>query len=539
MSLLKPRSALPEESPSDTPPLKLPWWTKGDTNAFFGLGFNILVNVLTLTSLLIFVVQIPSRDVLGTVLPALGIAMLAGNIYYTVLARRLARRENRLDVTALPYGPSVPHMFIVVFVIMLPIYLATKDPVQAWQAGLAWAFVIGVIVLIGAFIGPFIRRITPRAAMLGTLAGISLTFISMRPAGQIWAVAWIGLPVLGIILVGFFTNIRLPGGIPIGLAALLVGTAIGWIGGYMSVPDVSAAVQEIAIAVPTLHVGMLASGLGQLTPLLATAIPLGVYNFAEAMSNVESASAAGDSYNLRSVLIADGSGAIIGAALGSPFPPAVYIGHPGWKATGGRTSYSMGSGIFIAVLCFLGLFGVLTTLLPIPAIVPILLYIGLLIGAQAFQSTPRIQAAAVVAAILPNLASWGTGLIDNALAAAGTSADKVGEEALASAGLVYQGLKILGEGAVLAGMVLGSIVAFIMMRKFVSSAIAAALGAVLSWIGMIHAGEVSWAAQPSVALGYAMLAVVLLAFAYRNRSETVVLEEDDPADLADPVVAEA
>jgi len=539
MSLLKPRSALPEESPSDTPPLKLPWWTKGDTNAFFGLGFNILVNVLTLTSLLIFVVQIPSRDVLGTVLPALGIAMLAGNIYYTVLARRLARRENRLDVTALPYGPSVPHMFIVVFVIMLPIYLATKDPVQAWQAGLAWAFVIGVIVLIGAFIGPFIRRITPRAAMLGTLAGISLTFISMRPAGQIWAVAWIGLPVLGIILVGFFTNIRLPGGIPIGLAALLVGTAIGWIGGYMSVPDVSAAVQEIAIAVPTLHVGMLASGLGQLTPLLATAIPLGVYNFAEAMSNVESASAAGDSYNLRSVLIADGSGAIIGAALGSPFPPAVYIGHPGWKATGGRTSYSMGSGIFIAVLCFLGLFGVLTTLLPIPAIVPILLYIGLLIGAQAFQSTPRIQAAAVVAAILPNLASWGTGLIDNALAAAGTSADKVGEEALASAGLVYQGLKILGEGAVLAGMVLGSIVAFIMMRKFVSSAIAAALGAVLSWIGLIHASEVSWAAQPSVALGYAMLAVVLLAFAYRNRSESAVPEEDDPADLADPVVAEA
>jgi AGZA family xanthine/uracil permease-like MFS transporter len=78
-----------------------------------------------------------------------------------------------------------------------------------------------------------------------------------------------------------------------------------------------------------------------------------------------------------------------------------------------------------------------------------------------------------------------------------------------------------------------------MMRKFVSSAIAAALGAVLSWIGLIHAGEVSWAAQPSVALGYAMLAIVLLAFAYRNRSMTAVPEEDDPADLADPVVAEA
>src|SRR6476469_6471135 len=267
MSLLKPRSALPEESPSpssDTPSLNLPWWTNGDTNAFFGLGFNILVNVLTLTSLLIFVVKIPATDVLGTVLPALGIAMLAGNIYYTILARRLALRENRTDVTALPYGPSVPHMFIVVFVIMLPIFLATKDPVQAWEAGLAWAFVIGVIVLIGAFVGPFIRKITPRAAMLGTLAGISLTFISMRPAAQIWEAAWIGLPVLGIILVGFFTNTRLPGGIPVGLAALLVGTAIGWIGGYMSVPDVQEAVGNIAVAIPTLHFDLLINGLTNL-----------------------------------------------------------------------------------------------------------------------------------------------------------------------------------------------------------------------------------------------------------------------------------
>jgi len=352
----------------------VPWWTRGDTNAFFGLAFNILVNVLTLTALLIYVVKVPPEMVLGKVLPALGIALIVGNVYYTFLARRLARRERRLDVTAMPYGPSVPHMFIVVFVIMLPIYLSSGDPIKAWEAGLAWAFVIGVIVLIGAFIGPAIRKITPRAALLGTLAGISLSFISMRPAAQIWEAAWIGLPVLGIILVGFFTNLKLPGNIPIGLAALLLGTAIGWIGGYMSVPDVAAAASDIALAVPTLNIGLLAAGLSNIAPLLATAIPLGVYNFLEAMSNVESAAAAGDSYNLRSVLLADGTGAIVGSALGSPFPPAVYIGHPGWKEAGGRTGYSMGSGLVIALLCFLGLFGVLATILPIPAIVPILLY---------------------------------------------------------------------------------------------------------------------------------------------------------------------
>src|SRR6201991_5134180 len=217
--------------------MALPLWTRGDVNAFFGLGINMLVNVLVLAGLCLGVVHMSDHDVYRVVLPALGIELLVGNVYYFYLARRLAAREGRTDVTAMPYGPSVPHMFIVTLVIMLPTYLATKDPVKAWEAGLAWAFIIGLIILAGAFVGPYLRKFTPRAAMLGTLAGISITFISMRPASQMWEAAWIGLPVLAIILIGFFTNMKLPFGIPVGLAALLVGTAIGWIGGYKSAAE--------------------------------------------------------------------------------------------------------------------------------------------------------------------------------------------------------------------------------------------------------------------------------------------------------------
>jgi adenine/guanine/hypoxanthine permease len=492
---------------------RLPLWVRGDTNAFFGLGINVLVNVLTLTSLCLYVVHLPKRDVFGAVLPALGIALVVGNVYYTVLARRLAARENRADVTAMPYGPSVPHMFIVVFVIMLPIYLRTKDPARAWEAGLAWAFIIGVIVLIGAFVGPTIRRYAPRAALLGTLAGISISFISMRPAAQMWDMAWVALPVFALLLIGLLTDIRLPGNFPIGLAALLVGTAIAWIGGAMSVPDVTAAAKDIAIGLPTFHLSALFSGLSHVAPLLATAIPLGVYNFTEGMTNVESAAAAGDSYNLRSVLLADGAGAIIGSALGSPFPPAVYIGHPGWKKAGGRSGYSMATGVVIALLCFLGMFSLLGAVLPIPAIVPILLYIGLLIGAQAFQFSPKAHAAAIVAALVPNIASWASGLIDNALSAAGTSAAKVGEANLESAGVVYHGMAVLGEGAILAGLVLGAIVAFIIDKRFVPAAIFAVGGAVLSFVGLIHAEKVEWNADGPVALGYLFVALVCGVFA--------------------------
>lgn len=517
-----------EKVPLPTPaePVKIPWWTRGDTNAFFGLGFNILVNVLTLTGLMIGVISVSPGDVLGTVLPALGVALILGNLYYTWLARRLGQKENRTDVTALPYGPSVPHMFIVVFVVMLPVYLNTDNAIAAWQAGLAWAFMIGVIVMIGAFVGPYIRKITPRAAMLGTLAGISITFISMRPAAQMYEAAWIGLPVLAIILIGFFTDVRLPGNIPVGLAALLVGTAIGWAGGFMDAPAVGDAVNDIAVGVPDQRFDMLFDGLKDLAPLLGTAIPLGVYNFTEAMSNVESAAAAGDNYNLRSVLLADGAGAIIGAGFGSPFPPAVYIGHPGWKDAGGRASYSLASGVAIGLLCFLGLFGVLDSILPVPAIVPILLYIGLLIGAQAFQAVPRIHAIAVVAAILPNLAQWAHGLIDNALSAAGTSANEVGMESLNGAGVVYDGLKVFGEGAVLVGLVLGTMVTFIIDKKFLYAAIASAVGAVLSFIGLIHAPEVAWNAAPEVALGYLFFGIVCLGYYFLPGGKESVVQDD-------------
>lgn len=518
----------PVDPPTEKPAPTVAWWTRGDTNAFFGLGFNILVNVLTLTGLMIGVIAVPAGDVLGTVLPALGVALILGNLYYTFLARRLAKRENRSDVTALPYGPSVPHMFIVVFVVMLPVYLNTDNAVQAWSAGLAWAFMIGVIVMIGAFVGPYIRKLTPRAAMLGTLAGISITFISMRPAAQMWEAAWIGLPVLAIILIGFFTDVKLPFGIPVGLAALLVGTAIGWAGGYMSAPDVGQAFSDIAVGVPDLRLDLLFSGLSNLAPLLGTAIPLGVYNFTEAMSNVESAAAAGDNYNLRSVLFADGAGAVVGSAFGSPFPPAVYIGHPGWKDAGGRASYSLASGLMIGIFCFVGLFGILDALLPVPAIVPILLYIGLLIGAQAFQAVPRLHAIAVVAALLPNLAEWAKTQVDNALNAAGTSASEVGMEALNGAGVVYEGLKTLGEGAVLVGLILGTMVTFILDKKFRYAAIAATVGAALSFIGLIHAPEVSWAASPAVALGYLFFAAVCLAYSLLpGAKDPVVIDESD------------
>jgi adenine/guanine/hypoxanthine permease len=511
-------------------------WVPGDWNAFFGLGTNVLLNVLVLSSLVLFVIKLPNDVVYGRILPALGIALPLGNLYYAYLAYRLAKKEGRSDVAAMPYGPSVPHYFFVTFVIMLPVVIKTNgDVMKAWEAGLAWAFFIGIVVLIGAFIGPAIRRYTPRAAMLGTLAGISVAFISMSAAFEMWNAAWIALATFAIVMLSWTAGVRLPFGIPGGLAAIIVGTVIGWLSYFvfgwhgLDPKAVGDSFAQFGIHLPRPGTEVI-SGLTDVAPLLATAIPLGVYNFTEGMNNVESASAAGDNYNLRAILLADGFGAVVGSFLGSPFPPAVYIGHPGWKAVGGRIGYSLATGIVIAVICFFGITGLFLAVIPRAALFPILLFIGLVIGSQAFQATKAKYAPAIVLALVPNIAQWANTLVDNSLTSAGTSAGKVGFDVLAGNGVLYSGMAILGSGAVLAGLMLGAIAVFVIDKHYSRAIVYSVAASILAFVGLIHnpAGLIfqstgtgwTFVAPNEVWIGYLLGAVVIWAVAYREGHAT-------------------
>src|SRR6195256_2718547 len=198
-------------------------WVPGDWNAFFGFGTNILVNMLTLTALLRYVLKMPDDLIFGRILPATGLMLCLSTFYYAWLAYKLAKSSGRTDVCALPSGISVPHMFIVVFVIMLPIALKTGDPIKGWEAGLTWVFIQSFVLMAGGFVAPIIRRITPRAALLGALAGVSIAFISMRPALEMYMTPVIGIVCFAILMVSWFGGFKYPKGIPAGLVAIAAG----------------------------------------------------------------------------------------------------------------------------------------------------------------------------------------------------------------------------------------------------------------------------------------------------------------------------
>ncbi|SDT18195.1 regulator [Bradyrhizobium canariense] len=511
-------------------------WTPGDWNAFFGFGTNILVNMLVLTGLLRFVLKMPDSLVFGRILPALGLMMCLSTFYYAFLAYRLAQKTGRTDVCALPSGVSVPHMFIVTFVIMLPVTLKTGDPMKGWSAGLVWVFFQSFILMIGGFIAPYIRKITPRAALLGTLAGVSVTFISMRPALEMYMTPQIGLVCFAIILINWFGGVKYPKGIPAGLVAIAAGMLIAWgsnlfdlgLGG-LSIKGVGDAFASFGFSVPLPAIGQVFSGFEFLGVILVTAIPFGIYDLVEAMDNVESAEAAGDEYPTTRVLTADGVVSLIGCLMGNPFINAVYIGHPGWKAMGGRIGYSAATGIMVVVLAWFGIISVLLALVPVVAISPILLYIGMLIGAQAFQTTPIKHAPAIVLALTPHLAAWAKLQIDTTLGSTLDAAEKVGamapdkiaavkSAALASLpqqGVLYHGLEVLGGGSILAGLVLGAIGVFVIEREFAKASAFAFAGAVLTYFGFMHGEAVGigggLGVTPGVALAYAVIAAGFLA----------------------------
>jgi AGZA family xanthine/uracil permease-like MFS transporter len=245
-------------------------------------------------------------------------------------------------------------------------------------------------------------------------------------------------------------------------------------------------------------------------------------------------------------LTADGIVSLIGCLMGNPFINAVYIGHPGWKAMGGRIGYSAATGVMVVVLSWLGIISVLLALVPVVAISPILLYIGMLIGAQAFQTTPIKHAPAIVLALTPHLAAWAKLQIDTMLASTITAAQAVGGlaadkvdavklaaiAALPQQGVLYHGLEVMGGGSILAGLILGAIGVFVIERDFTKASAFALAGAAMTYFGFMHGEAVGigggFGVTPAVALAYAVVAAGLFALGRLGLSEHYVSHPEMP-----------
>lgn len=496
------------------------WWVKGDLNGFFGLFSNVLTNFLAAIGLLL-IIQMPQEIVFGNIIPGTAVAIGLGGIILALQAKRLSIKSNNMHITAMPYGLSVPHYFAVAFGVIGVVYGATGDWKLAWATGVAWNIVQGVIMAIGAFVGVYIQKYVPRSAMLGALAGLAITYISMSPAGQVFSTPYLGMTSMAIVFVGWLAIKKMPFGIPAGAFAIIIGTALAWITGYMNPTDVVDSVSSIGLSLPKQAFNLIGDGFKQLGPFLPVAIPLAIYDFLESLDNLESAAAEGEHYPLTRAMLVPAGLTLIGAFLGSPFPTIIYIGHPGWKSTGARIGYSWMTGVAVLVLAFSGLMGLILNIIPLVVLLPILVYIGLVITSQAFAVTDKKHFPAVALSFIPLIAGYMTLNIKNAISASGGVIDYV---ALKGAGIPLVGWERLAGGDILVGMLIATIAIYIIDKQFLRSSFYCLISAVLSYFGIIHAAKIGLGTGIEVAIGYLCMAIVLVGMHFFRHDEDLAIK---------------
>jgi AGZA family xanthine/uracil permease-like MFS transporter len=497
------------------------WASRGDINGFFALAIDNMALLVAMSGILIGVFQMPQEMVLGHMVPGTAAGVLVGDLLYSWLAFRLARRERRHDVCAMPLGIDTPSMFALSFGVVGPAYLITGDAHAAWVTGMAVIVVMGVAKLIGAFFGEALRRAFPRTALLSALSAVALALIMFLPFMKIFAEPVGGLVALGVILITLVGKSRLPGGFPVVIGSVLAGLAAWAIArafGYLP-PALPASAAELGLYLPVPSFAFV-EGLQDAWHYIPLAIPVAIATVIGGIDNTESAAVAGDCYSTRDVLLVEGAATLAAGLCGGVIQNTPYIGHPAYKDMGSRAGYTIATALFIGVGAATGLVGMLIAILPESVVVPVLVFVGLEMGEQAMATADRRHLRAVAIALVPAMANLVNIEIGSVLGAAHADVAAFPDALKHS----LQVSAMLGNGFIVTAMLWSTWLIQVIDHELNKAAgICCAAGA-LTLFGLIHSPFsdsrlfLPWdpnvpAIVYALTTGYALLAGVCLLFA--------------------------
>jgi AGZA family xanthine/uracil permease-like MFS transporter len=490
-------------------------------NAFFGLMLDNMTQIVILAGILINIFGYSESIVLERIIPGTAIGVLFGDIVYTWMAVRLARREGRDDVTAMPLGIDTPSLFGLTFGVLGPALRATGDEQLAWQIGMAAMVVMGVLKMGCAYASDWVRRVVPRAGLLGSIAAVAILLIAFLPTLKLFAEPVVGFLSLSIVLACLVARIRLPAAFPGAFLAAALGTIAFYLLGAVGLtghplPSLGDALTlHPAWPLPTL--GFL-DGLVASLPYLPIALPFALATVIGGIDNTESAAAAGDEYRARDVVMTEGVATLLAGLCGGVIQTTPYIGHPAYKEMGGRAGYTVATALFIGLGGFIGYLSFFVTLIPEAAVASILIFIGIEICAQAFQASPDRHAPAVALSFIPVIASLLVIHLGSVLSNVGAEATQLTGETADT----YKSLHLLAGGFIFSALLWGGTLALIIDGLLLRAAAFLSTGALAALFGVIHSplpgGEMflPWRLEDrtplSLCAGYLVFALVLLIF---------------------------
>ncbi len=528
------------------------WFALGDLNGFFGLMFDNMTVLSFLAGILVFGFQFPADIVYHKMFPGTAFGVLFGDLVYTWMAFRLAKKTGNPNVTAMPLGLDTPSTIGVALVVLGPAFLSLKASgmpereaaIMTWYIGMATMVMIGLVKLVLSFAGRWVQKVVPQAGLLGSLAGIGLALIGFIPLVDIFGMPLIGLVSLGLILYNLVARVRLPGHAPGVLVAILLGTGVyyllgpmGWVGGtFQPLPP---AEFHGGFPVPTLD---FLKGLVPALKYLPIAIPFALLTVVGGINVTESARVAGDDFNTRDILLTEAVATLVAGICGGVAQSTPYIGQPAYKGMGARAGYTLLTGLFIGLGGVLGYIGYIVELIPRAVLAPILIFVALDIMVQAFLACPARHAAAVAFAYFPTVAR---------LLAIKLGNPQIVPAAQFAALLQASGKELpevlvtvaLGNGFILTAMLWGGFLAELIDRRFSVASAYLGILSVMTFFGVVHSASpegvmyLPWTLadpwQRAVAYqftaGYAVLAVLVALL-----GTTRAAKEAPAADLGHP-----
>lgn len=515
------------------------WFSIGDINAFFGLMLDNVVNLAVLSGILVGGFGFPADIVFTRMFPGTALGVLLGNLVYTAMAIRLARRTGRDDVTAMPLGTDTPSTIGIALAVLGPAFIAAKATmpereaaILAWQVGMATMVLMGLFKVAMSFVGGAIGKWIPAAGLLGSIGGVGVALLGTLQLGEIYAEPVVGMVALGLILYALVARIRLPFQAPAVLVAVTVGSVLYYgLGTWgLTVHPVVVPEASMLFALPIPTTGFLTGMPIAIREYLPLALPFAILTIVGGINVTESARLAGDDYRTRDILLTEALSTLVAGICGGMSQTTPYIGHPAYKAMGGRAGYTLLTGLFVGLGGIFGYVGFMAALLPRPALAPVLFFIGLEITSQAYGATPRRHMAAVTVAILPSIAVVVQILLSQVYNGALMSAALDPAATMQATGLTNPAfiqtvgvMIMLASGFIVTAMLWGAAVAFLTDRLLVRASLTLLCCAVLALFGFIHSvlpgGGVylPWAVPSHLpyhwSAAYAGLAAVLLAVA--------------------------
>jgi AGZA family xanthine/uracil permease-like MFS transporter len=537
------------------------WARPGDINAFFGLMLDNIAGLVLLVGILAGF-GIPVNFSLSYMVPGTAIGVLVGDLLFFWLAFRYAKRSGKTDVTAMPLGLDTPSLIGMSLLVVGPAFLNGTKAVddggmglsvedaclKAWHIGMCSILIMGLIKTVFAFGSGWIHKVFPRAGLLGSLAAIALVLIAFMPLLELAASPIVGFASLIIVLVTLIGRQQLPFKIPGAFGSVMIGVALyyllfgiqsatgsHWVeslGNLSDAPNLFPTKWMSAFTFEWL------GSMGDTLPYVGYLVPFAIATVVGGIDCAESAKSAGDDYHTGTVIGVEAFATVLAALCGGVIQTTPYIGHPAYKAMGGRAAYTLATALFVGAAGLVGFVSYIFLLVPKVALLPILIFIGLEITAQSFHATARRHYAAIAVAFLPAFAKLVMIILEQLIGSGALDAAK--------GAAIVGPMTVLSGGFILTSLIWASATAKIIDRRYTTAAIYLAIGGLLTLFGLMHSplpgDQMFWPWQMSdtsifsseqtkfvrdFAIAYLVMALLMLGLAALLKDDSKPIDTDE------------